>query len=56
MWILTVCLGILWGGMCDRTFQYTYPTEAACVFEMQKANARITDGYARCAKNEEVKK
>lgn len=47
--ILVVCIGVLWGGMCEVHRQFVYPTEAACQFEAKRVNARVIDGYAYCA-------
>jgi hypothetical protein len=47
-WTLTICLGVLWGGMCEQVHQFIYPSEAACVFEMKRVNARSMNGYAKC--------
>ena len=54
--VLVVCIGVLWGGMCDIHRQFVYPTEAACKFEAKRANARIVDGYAYCTTPEQVPK
>jgi hypothetical protein len=48
MWILSVCIGVLWGGMCERNAQFIYPTEQACIHEMNRVNARVINGFARC--------
>ena len=48
MWILQVCIGILWGGMCEQIHHFEYPSQATCEFEMKRANTRLRDGYAVC--------
>lgn len=52
MWILTVCIGILWGGTCEKIIQVTYPTEQSCIFEMTKVNKQLRDGYSTCTPKE----
>jgi hypothetical protein len=53
MWILSICVGILWGGMCNQFFHLEYPTVQACEFEMNKLNYKLWDGHAICYKEEE---
>jgi hypothetical protein len=55
IYVLTVCLGVLWGGMCETTHQFTYPTMEACQFEMKRVNTRNIDGYAYCTAVEKKK-
>lgn len=52
MWILSVCVGILWGGMCDRIIHIKYPSQQACEFERKKVNGLGVDAYATCFKEE----
>lgn len=54
MWILSVCLGILWGGMCDDMKFFSYPTKEACEFQMKKLNAKASNGYATCVPKEQL--
>lgn len=54
MWVLTVCIGILWGGTCDKVVQVTYPTEQSCIFEKDRVNRQLRDGYAVCTVKEKV--
>ena len=56
VYVLTVCLGVLWGGMCEVTRHFLYPSKEACEFEMKRVNARIVDGYASCAPKEPTTK
>jgi hypothetical protein len=51
--ILTVCVYILWGGQCEITRQFVYPTMEACKYDMKVTNSKLRDGYATCT---EVKK
>ena len=52
IYVLTVCVGVLWGGECERTFVREYPTQVQCEIEKKKVTAVLRDGYAVCAPKE----
>jgi hypothetical protein len=54
--ILVICIGSLWGGMCDSYVMTQYPSYDSCVFESQRVNRQRIDGYAYCIKSKEVEK
>ena len=53
IYMLVVCIGILWNGECEVVRKFQFPTIEACQAEAVRANLKINDGYAVCV---EVKK
>lgn len=48
VYILVVCIGILWNGECEVVRKFQYPTLEACQAEKARAALKINDGYAVC--------
>jgi hypothetical protein len=55
MYVLVVCIGILWNGECGVIRKFSFPTIESCQAEQARATVKINDGYAYCTKMEPLK-
>ena len=56
IYMLVICIGILWNGECEVVRKFQYPTLEACQAEQVRAKQKINDGYAVCVEVEQIKK